>query len=44
MRISGVMYYIEPEICGYGFFGVLTAGFAGAATAMLLVTFLAPQA
>ena len=37
------MYYLEREICGYGFFGVLTAGFAGAATVILLVTFLAPQ-
>ena len=25
------MYYLEPEICGYGFFGVLAAGFAVAA-------------
>jgi len=43
MRISGVMYYLEPEICGYGFFGALAAGFAGVATVILLVTFLAPQ-
>jgi len=25
------MYSLEPEICGYGFFGVLAAGFAVAA-------------
>ena len=29
------MCYPEPEICGYGFFGVLDAGFAGAAFAGL---------